>query len=258
VSEDAVAGWANVRFDYRGATVLVTGGTGRIGAAVARSFLAAGADVIVTGTRPSLSDYDDVDQACDYRQLDVEDRDAIDRLALAIPKLDILVNSAGLALFTLGLNEYEPDNFDRAVGMHLTSVYRLAARLAPRLAESALPGGASIISMASMSSLFGIDPVPGYGAGKTGLLGLTRVLAVHWASRNIRVNALAVGMTRSRMTSGVLENAEITAAMLARVPLGRHGEPVDVAGATLFLSSAAASWITGQTLAIDGGFSISG
>jgi NAD(P)-dependent dehydrogenase (short-subunit alcohol dehydrogenase family) len=112
--------------------------------------------------------------------------------------------------------------------------------------------------MASMSSFFGIEQVPGYGAAKTGLLGLTRVLAVHWAKQNIRVNAIAAGLARSRMTRAVLDDAQINAAMLARVPLGRHGEPGDVAGAALFLSSAAASWITGQTLAIDGGFSIAG
>ena len=129
---------------------------------------------------------------------------------------------------------------------------------APKLARSSLSGGASIISMASMSSFFGIDAVPGYGAAKTGLLGLTRVLAVHWAKQNIRVNAIAAGLTRSGMTRGVLDNADINAAMLARVPLGRHGEPRDVAGAALFLASEAASWITGQVLPIDGGFSIAG
>ena len=84
------------------------------------------------------------------------------------------------------------------------------------------------------------------------------MLAVHWARQNIRVNTLAVGLARSHMTQAVLDNSDINTMMLARVPLGRHGEPSDVAGAALFLSSAAASWITGQTLAIDGGFSIAG
>jgi NAD(P)-dependent dehydrogenase (short-subunit alcohol dehydrogenase family) len=214
--------------------------------------------VTITGTRSSSSSYSEDLGGCRYLQLDVEKRDDIDRVAAAIPKLDILVNSAGLALYALGLDEYDPDVFDRAVNMHVSSVYRLAARCAPKLSKSELPGGASIISMASMSSFFGIDAVPGYGAGKTGLLGLTRVLAVHWAKQNIRVNTIAAGLTRSRMTTPVLENAEISKVMLARVPLGRHGVPMDIAGATLFLSSAAAGWITGQALAVDGGFSIAG
>ncbi len=250
--------WPNVKFEFGGASVLVTGGTGGIGAAVAEAFRDAGADVTITGTRASSADYDEDLTGYRYHHLDVESRDNIDQLAIAIPKLDVLVNSAGLALFALGLDEYEPENFERAINMHLTSIHRLATRLAPRLAESRLTGGASIVSMASMSSFFGIEAVPGYGAGKTGLLGLTRVLAVHWAKQNIRVNTLAVGMTRSKMTTPVLENPDINSMMLARVPLGRHGQPTDVAGAALFLSSSAASWITGQTLAIDGGFSIAG
>jgi 3-oxoacyl-[acyl-carrier protein] reductase len=175
-----------------------------------------------------------------------------------VPKLDILVNSAGLALMMLGLDEYDPDTFERAVAMHLTGVYRLAARLQPVLSQSQRPGGASIVCMASMSSLFGIEMVPGYGAGKTGLVGMIRAMAVHWAGSNIRINGLAVGLARSKMTGMVFDTSELHDGMLARVPLGRHGEPADVAGAALFLSSDAASWITGQVLPIDGGYSISG
>jgi 3-oxoacyl-[acyl-carrier protein] reductase len=253
-----VTDWSNVHFDFGGAAVLVTGGTGGLGAAVASAYRDAGARVIVTGTRSSATDYDTDLGGYRYLKLDVERREDIERVADSIPELDIVVNSAGLALLALGLDEYEPDVFERAITMHLTSIYRLAARCAPKLSRSRLPGGASIISMASMSSFFGIDAVPGYGAAKTGLLGLTRVLAVHWAKSNIRVNAIAAGLTRSGMTRGVLENADINAAMLARVPLARHGEPRDAAGAALFLASAAASWITGQVLPIDGGYSIAG
>jgi 3-oxoacyl-[acyl-carrier protein] reductase len=253
-----LSAWKNVRFDYGGANVLVTGGTSGLGAGVAAAYRDAGARVIVTGTRPSAADYDGDLDGYRYLQMDVEKRADIERVAAGIGELDIIVNSAGLAFLAIGLDEYDPDVFERAVSMHLSSIYRLAARCAPALMRSSLPGGASILSMASMSSFFGIEQVPGYGAAKTGLLGLTRVLAVHWAKQNIRVNAIAAGLARSRMTRAVLDDAQINAAMLARVPLGRHGEPGDVAGAALFLSSAAASWITGQTLAIDGGFSIAG
>lgn len=250
--------WPNVKFDFAGAAVLVTGGTGGLGAGIASAFRTAGAEVTVTGTRAAPADYAEDLSGYRYLQLDIENKAAIDRLAADIPKLDVLINSAGIILMALGLDEYDPDNFERAVTMHLTGVHRLTSRLAPVLEQSPLPGGASVVSMASMASLFGIEQVPGYTAGKTGLVGMTRVLAVHWAKRNIRVNALAVGLARSKMTGPVLANPEINAALLARVPQGRHGEPADVAGSALFLSSAAASWITGQTLAIDGGFSITG
>jgi len=250
--------WNNVAYRYDGAAVLVTGGTGGLGAAVASAYRHAGAEVTVTGTRGSLSEYDGDWTGYRYAQLDVEDRASVDGVADSVDELDILVNSAGVPLFTFGLDEYEPDNFERAVGIHLTSVYRLASAVAPKLAKSRLAGGGSILSMASMSSFFGIDAVPGYGAGKAGLVGLTRVLAVHWARENIRVNALAVGMTHSGMTQAVMADAAISDSMLARVPLARHGIPGDVPGAALFLSSDAASWITGQTLPVDGGFSIAG
>ena len=250
--------WNNIRFDFSGASVLVTGGTGGLGNGIAEAFRDAGADVTITGTRGSAVDYEGGLSGFRYIQLDVEDRAQIDEVAAALPKLDILVNSAGLALMMLGLDEYDPDNFERAVTMHLTGVYRLAARCIPLLEKSTLPGGASIICMASMSSYFGIEHVPGYGAGKTGLLGMIRAMAVHWAKSNIRINGMAVGLARSKMTGMVFDTPDLSEPMLARVPLGRHGEPSDIAGAALFLSSDAASWITGQILPIDGGFSIAG
>lgn len=250
--------WPNIRFDFSGTAVLITGGTGGLGLAIANSFQQADASVIVTGTRPSASEYDDDLRAYRYIQLDVEDRNQIDRLAAQIERLDIVINSAGVAMFALGLDEADPDVFERAIAMHLSSVQRLTTRLAPLLSGSRLPGGASIVNMASMSSFFGMNLLPAYGTAKTGLVGLTRALAVRWASRNIRVNAVAAGLTRTRMTGPLLADSDLSSSLLSRVPLGRHGEPVDVAGATLFLCSAAASWITGQTLPVDGGFTVAG
>lgn len=250
--------WGDVSFDFSGASVLVTGGTGGIGGAIAEAFRDAGASVTVTGTRASAGDYDKDLSGYGYAQLDLEDRHSLASVAAGLDKLDALVNSAGLAMFALGLDEYDPDVFDRAVTMHLTGVHRLCSLCEPLLEKSTLPGGASVIGLASESSFFGIDAVPGYGAAKTGLLGLIRALAVHWAKKNIRVNAIAAGLVRSGFTSAVMDVEEINHAMLARTPMGRHGDPSDCAGAALFLSSSAASWITGQVLPVDGGFMIAG
>ena len=98
----------------------------------------------------------------------------------------------------------------------------------------------------------------GIGAAKTGLVGLTRTLAVRWGEQGIRVNAVAAGLTASKMTAGLLADSEINSGYLDRVPLGRHGRPQDVAAAILFLCSEGASWITGQTLPVDGGFTVAG
>jgi NAD(P)-dependent dehydrogenase (short-subunit alcohol dehydrogenase family) len=214
--------------------------------------------VTITGTRASPADYDGDLSGYRYLQLDIENDSSIDAMAAQIDGLDILVNNAGMALPSLGLDEYEPEIFARSVNMLLIGVFRVSRRLYDRLAESRIEGGASIVSIGSMSSFFGIGIVPGYGAAKTGLVGLTRALAVKWGEQKIRVNAVAAGLTRSRMTEGTFAQEAWTAPTLARTPLGRLGEADDIAGAILFLTSSAASWITGQTLAVDGGYTVSG
>lgn len=250
--------WPNIRFDYAGAAVLVTGGTSGIGGGIAAAYREAGAEVTVTGMREGPADYDEDLAGYAYRRLDLEDYGTIDALAASLPRLDILVNNAGLVFHNLSLDEYEPEIFDRALRIHLSGGFRLATHCRDKLAESRLPGGASVVGIASMSSYFGIDSVPGYGTGKTGLLGMTRVLALHWARQNIRVNAVAPGLTHSRAAASSIADPVYGGATLARTPAGRFGEPEDIAGAVLFLTSAAASWITGQTINVDGGYSIAG
>ena len=251
--------WPNIKFDYQGYRVLVTGGTSGIGAGIAAAYREAGADVAITGTKANAEAYEGVDlKGYRYLQLDVEDNAAINRVAAGEKQLDILVNNAGFALPSIGLDEYEPEIFDRAIQMHLVSAYRMARGCSAALMRSKAAGGASIIGIASMSSYFGMEIVPGYGAAKGGLVQLTKTLAIHWAKENIRVNAVAAGLTASRMTAGTIANPDWSAPTLARTPLGRLGEPGDIAGAVLFLTSPAASWITGQTLPIDGGYTVAG
>ena len=247
----------NLAFDYSAYRVLVTGGSSGIGAGIATAYKAAGAAVTITGTRASASAYEADLSGYRYLQMIATDKDSIAAVADAIPALDILINNAGASLPD-GQDEYDPDVFEKAVAINLSSNYRLAAALHDKLAASKLPGGASIVGMASMSSLFGIEIVPGYGAAKTGLVGLTRVLAVRYARDNIRVNAIACGLIKSNMTAVMLDIPEMIQPHLDRTPLDRLGEPADIAGPTLFLTSPAAAYITGQTLPVDGGYSVQG
>ena len=244
-----------VRFDFAGTHVLVTGGTSGIGHAIARAFAAAGAVVTVTGRKPAASDYDVDLSGLGYRTLDVQDAAAIATLAGGLDALDVLVNNAGASL-PGGRSEYEPDVFEQSVRINLFGAYRMAAACHDRLAASTFEGGASVLHIASMASYFGLVPVPGYGAAKAGIVQMTKTLAAAWAKDGIRVNGVAPGLIRNRMTARIQADPAYTRKDFERMPLARWGTPEEVAPAALFLASPAASYITGQTLPIDGGYSI--
>jgi NAD(P)-dependent dehydrogenase (short-subunit alcohol dehydrogenase family) len=248
--------WQNVSYDYRGAAVLVTGGTSGIGAGIAAAYREAGAEVTITGTRARAADYDGDLSGYRYLQLSLTDKTQLAALAGQLPRLDILVNNAG-ANFMLQ-NEYDPEVFEKGLQVNLASVYRLSQLCRGTLAASKLPGGASVIGIASLTSFFGLEVVPAYGAAKAGLVQLVKTLSIAWAKEGIRVNAVAAGVTESRMTAQMLKIPAMMSPVLARTPLKRVGQPQDVAGAVLFLTSAAAGYITGQTVLVDGGYSIVG
>lgn len=246
-------------FDFTGAKVLITAGTSGIGLGTAHAFRDAGANVRITGTRGSASEYDEDLHGFRYDQLDVTDNQSVDALASSVEELDILVHSAGIALVSIGLDEYEPDNFDTAVRMHLTSVYRLSRGCLGPLTRSDLVGGASIVGIASMTSYFAVETTPGYGAGKAGLVQLMKTMSLAWAKHGIRANAVAAGVTLSRQMKLALERSpDKRDQFLSRMALQRLGEPEDIAAPILFLCSQQASFITGQTLPVDGGYSIVG
>jgi 3-oxoacyl-[acyl-carrier protein] reductase len=248
-------GCAKIAYDFSGCRVLVTGGSRGIGAAIARAFLEAGAEVAITGTRPSASDYDEDLSAYAYQPLRMTDRDAIRRVADSQGGLDVLVNNAGENL-PGGRSEWELDVFEEAVAINLFGAFRMSAACKPKLAASELSGGASIINLASMSSFFAVPIVPGYGAAKAGVVQMTKNLAAAWVRDGIRVNAVAPGLIESNMTALMQGVPALEKPHLDRTPMGRWGTPEDVAPAVLFLASSAARFITGQTLPVDGGYSI--
>ena len=241
-----------VSFDYRGASVLITGGSNGIGLAIAGAYRDAGANVSITGRKALAGDYDHDLSDFHYQQLDVDSRDSLLEIAACQEKLDILVNNAGGAQ----ADEWGHAGFDQSLNINLASAYHLSAACKPLLEASEFPGGASVIGIASMTSYFGFEWTPGYGAAKAGLVQLMKTLGISWGPSGIRANAVAAGMTRTNLTSPVIDGMpDMIEGMFARQGLKRVGEAEDIAGAVLFLTSPAASWITGQTLAVDGGFS---
>lgn len=240
-----------ITFDYTGVHVVVTGGTSGIGRAVADAFTAAGATVTVTGTRPALADYgiENVENAAlRYRQLRLDDAASVARFIEGVERVDILVNNAGQIMAEA--------TFAEAVAVNLVAVHTISAGLHGRLKQSRLAGGASVVNLASMMSIFGSPHLPGYGAAKAGVVQLTMSLAAGWAQDGIRVNAVAAGSTVTAMTSAYANDPAVAAMVNAKTPLGRWARPEEMAGPILFLCSPAASYITGHTLVVDGGYSI--
>jgi len=241
-----------VVYDYSDASVLITGGSNGIGLAIARAYQEAGASVVITGRKATGGDYDHDLSDFIYWQLDVNSQDSLVELAEGLDKLDILVNNAGGAQ----ADEWGHSGFDQSLNVNLASAFHLSSACKPLLEASEFEGGASIIGIASMTSFFGYEWTPGYGAAKAGLVQLVKTLGISWGPNGIRANAVAAGMTRTNLTAPAIDGMpEMIEGMLARQGLKRVGEAEDIAAAVLFLTSPAASWITGQTLSVDGGFS---
>ncbi len=240
--------WNRIAFDFSGLDVLVTGGTAGIGAGVAATFAASGARVTVTGTRASAQEYDCDLSGYRYEQFRADVADDAERLAARLDALDILVNNAG----DTGA---QPEDFMRTLDVNLGSVYRLSRACAPLLCKSTLEGGASVVNMSSFYAYYAHVFFPGYGAAKAAIVNLTQTLAAIWSKQVIRVNCVVVGSIASRMTEKYIVDGNVTPILAEHTLLDAWGDPSDIAGATLFLSSPAARFITGTSLAVDGGYS---
>lgn len=240
-------------FDFTGARVLVTGGTSGIGHGIARAMRDAGADVSVTGTRPAAEEYDTDLTGLTYFPLVAGDTAAVTSLAAAHPALDVLVNNAGQT-FAGGLDEYDPEGYERALMVNLSTPYRLSHALHDALRTSPLSGGGNIVNIVSMAAFRAQTIVPGYSSAKAGLMQATRTLAVRWAADGIRVNAVAPGVIETPMTAPMRGIDEIEGPELARTPQGRFGIVDEIVPSVLFLASAQAAYITGTVLAVDGGY----
>jgi NAD(P)-dependent dehydrogenase (short-subunit alcohol dehydrogenase family) len=231
--------------------VLIIGGTRGIGRGIAEGFASNGCEVIVTGLDPL-----EVEQARTERpqwnvnQLDLRDKQAIQSLVSQLATLDVLVNAAGVIL--RAGKEHDPEEFEKVIDVNLNGIMRVSTACRKMLAESK----GCVLNLASMLSFFGSGHVPAYSASKGGVAQLTKSLAIAWAKDGIRVNALAPGWIKTQLTEPLYSDPDRSREILARTPLGRWGDPADIAGAAVFLCSPAASFITGAILPVDGGYLI--
>ncbi|MCA0271369.1 MAG: SDR family oxidoreductase [Proteobacteria bacterium] len=236
------------RFEFSGAEVVVVGASrAGIGAAIARAFQDAGARVTITGAEREPAPEDQV--RFDYTQLDVTDGDAVRAFASLHHRLDVLVNCAAI---TARGEEMAPGFFAHVVDVNLIGTFRMAEAFHAQL--KAAKG--VLINIASMYAMFGSPRNPAYGASKAAVVQLTKSLAIAWAGDGIRVNAVAPGFIVTAQSARSRAEPAHVAAVNLRTPMGRWGQPEDIAGPVMFLASQAAGFMTGTCLAIDGGYSV--
>jgi NAD(P)-dependent dehydrogenase (short-subunit alcohol dehydrogenase family) len=247
--------------DLTGSTAFVTGAASGIGRASARLLTAAGARVAVAdrdaeGARVLA---DELGASAVPIALDVADRAAIEpALAAAEAQLgvaDILVNSAGIGACT-PFWEADPDEFEYVLRVNLTGTFLVARAFTRRLLPSGRPG--AIVNIASTNAFIPATGLSAYCASKGGVAMFTRVAAMELGTRGIRVNAVAPGSTLTGMTTMAFSQPAMQAGFLRHTPMGRFGEPDDIAQAVLYLASPLAAWVTGHLLVVDGGQSLRG
>lgn len=241
----------------QGKKAIVTGGTRGIGFAVVQTFLKNGASVALFGSRQETVDKalaalgaENPDWEVIGMAPDLTDYAAVDaafaEVEKAFGRIDILVNNAGISARE-PLYDYTPEAFENIMRLNVSAVFNGCRAAAPRMKAQ---GGGSIINTSSMVSLYGQPSGVGYPTSKFAVNGMTRSLARELGRDNIRVNAVAPGVTRTDMVANLPQ--EIVQRVCTPIPLGRMGEPEEVANAFLFLASDLASYITGEILQVDG------
>jgi 2-dehydro-3-deoxy-D-gluconate 5-dehydrogenase len=251
-------------FDLSGRVALVTGGNGGIGLGLARGLAKAGASLVIAGRNAeknaaAVAELTALGAPCQALEVDVADEAACRAMPEAAKdrfgRLDVLVNNAGIARGGLPQSISLAD-WNAVLQTNLTAVMVASQAAYPLMRAQ---GGGKIINIGSMYAVFGGPFQPAYAASKGAVVQLTKSLAAAWARNNIQVNVILPGWIITEMTDGARTSmAGFSDNIVGRTPAGRWGEPADFEGVAVFLASPASDFVTGATLAVDGGFSISG
>jgi len=249
--------WLESQFSLAGKKALVTGSSKGIGAAIAQALAYAGADIILLGrTAESLeatkSSIVNIGRKVEIVLCDVSSPEAIKEVFANIAEMnvDILINNAG-SISRAPAAETEIDDWHRIIDTNLNSVFQISQACGRAMIAK---GSGTIINIASLLSFQGGINVPAYTASKHGVAGVTKALANEWGSRGVTVNAIAPGYISTDNTAALRADADRNASILARIPIGRWGNPDDIASVAVFLASPAARYINGEVLTVDGGW----
>ncbi|HVD27253.1 MAG TPA: SDR family NAD(P)-dependent oxidoreductase [Mycobacteriales bacterium] len=242
-------------FDLTGKTALITGASRGIGAAIAAAFVAAGAKVALNsrGADQLRKTADEVGAAVVLPGDVTDDEAARAVVAGAIDglgQLDVVVNNVGGNGVMVPFHQLRFAGWTKVMRLNVESAVHVLQAAAPHLLERRT---GSVINVASVAGLSATPAMAQYGASKAALISLTRTLAVEWASTGVRVNALCPGWTATDLNRTLWENEEVYAGLTATIPMGRWAKAEEMAGPAVFLASDASSFMTGQTLVVDGG-----
>jgi len=253
----------NSPFDLSEKTAVVTGGNKGIGKGIAVALADAGASVTLTGRdepagHATVSEIAATGGSATFVACDVNDASAMADLLNNAARtgngtLDVLVNNAGISKLDGPPEEMSDDTWQSVIDTNLTSVFK-CCRTAHSLMQA---NGGKIINIGSMYSLFGTPLIPNYAASKGAIVQLTKSLATAWAASNIQVNSILPGWISTDLTAAVEADAAFSAQIVARTPAGRFGVPDDLGGTAVFLASSASDFVTGQNIAVCGGYSVS-
>lgn len=254
-----IEGFTLDRFSLEGRVAVVTGGNTGLGRAFTVALAAAGADVYV----PSLLD-DGGETAALVEAHGVRGRfvtadlvqpgaaeTVVEGCVSELGRLDVLVNSAGMCLLADDVTDFGRESWDRMLALNLTAAFDLSRAVVPTMRRQ---GGGKIVNVASLFSFLGGRGSPAYAATKHGIVGLTRAYADELGADHIQVNAIAPGYYATALTEATRSDPVSSRQVTDRVPAGRWGEPTDLMGALVFLASGASDYVTGQVLAVDGGY----
>lgn len=249
--------WLESQFSLAGKKAIVTGSSKGIGASIAQALAHAGADIVLVGrSQESIESTSlaikNIGRNVEVIVCDVSSPDSIKTAFENVADLnvDILVNNAG-SISRAPAADTQMEDWNRIIDTNLNSVFQIAQACGRAMIAK---GHGTVINIASLLSFQGGINVPAYTASKHGVAGVTKALANEWGSRGVTVNAIAPGYISTDNTTALREDADRNASILARIPIGRWGNPEDIASVAAFLASPAARYINGEVLTVDGGW----